>query len=76
MKLGYEKTYMVMGTRLESKDIAVVELLDENSSPNAVKTIVVRMGPSDYAASLANAPIGSKVKVALSIVEVVAPPQT
>lgn len=73
--LGYEKTYIVTGTRLESKDIAVLELLDETSSPNAVKTVVVRIAPSDYA-SLNSVPIGSKVKVTISVLsEAIAPPQ-
>ena len=73
-KLGYTKTYLVTGTRLESKDIAVLELLDEASSPNAVKTLVVRISPSDYEVSLSHAPIGSKVQVAITLIQN-APPE-
>ena len=47
--LPYEKTYLVTGDSLESKEVAVLQLLDESSTPpNLMKTAVVRMGISDY----------------------------
>ena len=47
--LPYEKTYLVTGDSLESKELVVLQLLDESSTPpNLMKTAVVRMGLSDY----------------------------
>jgi len=64
--LPYEKTYVVTGANLDSKELAVLQLLDEASSPNLVKTVVARLGLSDYLDL--GVVLGKKVKVTITVV--------
>ena len=61
-----EKTYVVVTVRLESKDIISVEMLDQDSAPPTVKTVVFRMGKDEYEA-LGNPPVSEKIKVVLEV---------
>jgi hypothetical protein len=76
----YKKTFSVMNTRMESKDIIVLELSDETSPPvpGAIRTAVIRIAPSDYADpnGLNNLPLNTKVELTLSIVARAASAQT
>lgn len=45
-----ERKYLVVGVRVESKDIISMELLDEASAPPVVETAVLRLSKERFAA--------------------------
>jgi len=65
--LTFQKTYLLTGTRMQSKDVMVIELLDESSPPNALKNAVVMLDPKEYAQALANVPVPSKITMTLTV---------
>jgi len=67
--MALTKTYVVVNVRRESKDMMVMELLDESSTPPNIKTAVFRMGVDDYQALGYPNPATTKVTIAITIVE-------
>lgn len=68
--MTYEKTYELVAANRESDDIVVLQLLDKaGSTPNAVKSVFVRLGVNDFLETFGDAPVCSKVKVSVEVVE-------
>ena len=63
-----EKTYTLVTSRLESKEIVVLELLDDESTPQTVLTTVHRISKSDFEA-LGKPAVGDKFKLVLEAVK-------
>ena len=63
-----EKTYTLVSSRLESKEIVVLELLDEESTPQTILTTIHRIKKSDFDA-LGKPAVGSKFKLVLEEVK-------
>lgn len=74
-QLTYQKPYVVASTRLESKEIVSLELLDESSVPTAVKTCLLRISVADYE-NLGAPTVGSKLEVTLTLIKATAPTQS
>jgi len=73
------KTYALVHVRRESKDIMAMELLDETSTPLAVKTAILRIGMDEYKALGYPNPATAKITIALIVEETKAeekPPAT
>lgn len=68
-----EKTYLVVATRAESKDIISLELLDESSVPPIIKTAVFRLGKDEFEA-LGAPNVIHKIKVTLEKAQTVVEP--
>jgi len=67
--MALTKTYVVVNVRRESKDMLVIELLDESSIAPNVKTALFRMGLDDYKALEYPNPAETKVTIAITVVE-------
>lgn len=64
--LPYEKTFIVTNATLESKEIAVLQLLDESSTPpNSVRTHVARISLQDFLDL--GVTLNQKVKVTITV---------
>jgi len=63
-----EKSYTLVSARLESKEIIVLELLDEESTPQTVLTTVHRIKKADFEA-LGKPTVGEKFKLTLEVVK-------
>ncbi len=73
----YEKVYVITAERMESKEMRVLELLDESSTPGLLKTVVARVPSEEFLRDFGAAASGSKVKVTFDVVEKAgAPKQT
>lgn len=66
------KTYIVVNVRRESKDVIVMDLQDESSTP-PIKTAAFRMGVDDYQALGYPNPATTKVTIAITVVEQATP---
>lgn len=65
-----EKVYLVINVKAETKEINLLELLDETSQPpNIVKRAVFWLGAEDDFKALGNPSVRKKVKVTLEILE-------
>lgn len=63
-----EKKYVIAAARAESKDITVLEILDESSIPEKgyVKTAVLRLGTEEYEA-LGEPAVRKKLKITIEV---------
>lgn len=64
--MSLEKKYVIVGARLESKDIVSLEILDESSQSPLVKTAVFRLGTDDYE-KLGSPTVRTKLSVVVDV---------
>lgn len=64
--MSLQKTYIIISTRMESKDIVTLEALDESSKAPLLKTLIFRMGKDDYN-DLGKPPIDTKFSLSVTI---------
>jgi len=70
--MALEKKYIIAAVRAESKDIVVMEIVDESSVTPTIKTAVFRLGVEEYR-TLGRPTVGDvseKLKVTLEVEKV------
>jgi len=65
--MSLEKKYLIASVRAESKEVIVLEVVDESSEPPVIKSAVFRIGVDEYAKLGFPAPAKNKVAVKIEV---------
>jgi hypothetical protein len=70
--LGLEKSYLIVSVRVESELVRTLEMLDDESTPQAVLMTIYRMKTAEYLA-MGKPTAGDKIKLTAQVLVPAAP---